>query len=399
MANGGRGIGRGIAMGLAGAMAALLSQASGAAPIAMPAGSTVWMHFEASPCPDADGDDCIGSNLPGLAPPNGIPTSTFTEPGKSSTGYAEILPDQVRTQVSGNFTSTMRASFQDTYTVHGNAVGSFPITVVLSAAGTASSMVTTPNHYLLQGGVEVEIGTFDPTDLPMSEQFRVTPFNASETGVQSLFSNTTGAPVQVPVAVSSSHALTVAVGDVFDLAYGVNPGVGKGTIDMTGAGAGASISFVLPEGVWLTSALGGVFGTEPAPACSDDLDNDGDALVDFPADPGCADAADLDEHDPTLPCDDGADNDGDGLIDFPADPGCPTPTSALENPACNDGLDNDQDGGTDWDGGPFGLAPDGQCVGKPGRDIERAGGCGLGAELALLMPSLLWMCRRRVAVI
>jgi hypothetical protein len=33
----------------------------------------------------------------------------------------------------------------------------------------------------------------------------------------------------------------------------------------------------------------------PAPACSDGLDNDGDSLVDYPADPGCASASDTDE--------------------------------------------------------------------------------------------------------
>lgn len=62
----------------------------------------------------------------------------------------------------------------------------------------------------------------------------------------------------------------------------------------------------------------------PAPACSDGVDNDGDTLIDWPADPGCVDAADNDEFNAPLPvaqCMDGVDNDGDGLIDM-ADPGC-----------------------------------------------------------------------------
>ncbi len=60
------------------------------------------------------------------------------------------------------------------------------------------------------------------------------------------------------------------------------------------------------------------------PQCSDGIDNDGDTLIDFPADPGCIDANDDDETDapPVAQCSDGIDNDGDGLIDFPADPGC-----------------------------------------------------------------------------
>ncbi|MGQ0620374.1 MAG: OmpA family protein [Panacagrimonas sp.] len=66
----------------------------------------------------------------------------------------------------------------------------------------------------------------------------------------------------------------------------------------------------------------------PPPAvCSDTLDNDGDGLIDFPADPGCTAADDGDETDPPQ-CSDGKDNDGDGLIDFPADKGC---TAADDN--------------------------------------------------------------------
>jgi Divergent InlB B-repeat domain len=75
--------------------------------------------------------------------------------------------------------------------------------------------------------------------------------------------------------------------------------------------------------------------------CTDGRDNDGDGLVDRAQDPGCA--ADGTEADtaapqttPTSPsptptpttsspvseCRDGRDNDGDGLVDRPADPGC-----------------------------------------------------------------------------
>ena len=63
-------------------------------------------------------------------------------------------------------------------------------------------------------------------------------------------------------------------------------------------------------------------GTAP-PACSDGIDNEGDGLVDYPADPGCSDGSDTDEADPVpLACQDGLDNDGDGLVDYPGDPGC-----------------------------------------------------------------------------
>lgn len=90
--------------------------------------------------------------------------------------------------------------------------------------------------------------------------------------------------------------------------------------------------------------------------CNDGVDNDGDGLTDFPADPGCASPDDPNEDD-RIGCSDGIDNDGDGLIDFPDDPGC---------------LDlNDEDEADD-----------------PG--IEGGGcGCQVAGEGAPLLPSLL----------
>ncbi|MEK7542358.1 MAG: hypothetical protein AAB524_01515 [Patescibacteria group bacterium] len=52
-----------------------------------------------------------------------------------------------------------------------------------------------------------------------------------------------------------------------------------------------------------------VSGAGPLAACSDTSDNDGDGKTDFPADPGCADAADNDETDAAGP--------GPGTITFP----------------------------------------------------------------------------------
>ena len=110
---------------------------------------------------------------------------------------------------------------------------------------------------------------------------------------------------------------------------------------------------------------------EPPPAaqCSDGIDNDGDGLTDFPADPGCANADDNDEANapppPAAQCSDGIDNDGDGLTDFPADPGCanaddndeanaPPPPPQACNPATQDLSINS----TSQDGCPDQLVPE-----------------------------------------
>jgi hypothetical protein len=145
-------------------------------------------------------------------------------------------------------------------------------------------------------------------------------------------------------------------------------------------------------------------------ACSDTLDQDGDGFAGFPQDPGCATAADIDERSPALPCDNGIDDDGDGYVDFGVplgsgllpDPGCRNPSTIRENPQCQDGLDNDQQPGIDFDGGaslhggvPISTA-DPQCTTAYGNSEQASSSCGLGTELAFVLPLLGALSRRRV---
>ena len=91
-------------------------------------------------------------------------------------------------------------------------------------------------------------------------------------------------------------------------------------------------------------------------------------------------------------CTNGADDDGDGDTDYPNDAGCLNPYSITEAPQCSDGADNDGDGRVD-----FGSDPE---CGAAWDMREAAGGCGLGAELALVVPLLraLRRVRRPAAV-
>ena len=102
-------------------------------------------------------------------------------------------------------------------------------------------------------------------------------------------------------------------------------------------------------------------------------------------------------------CDDGLDNDGDGLIDS-ADPACRDAAWPRESSQCQDGLDNDGDGFIDFDGGVsiFGddvALADSQCSSFwDNREAASTGfSCGLGPELALILPLMGWARRRQRA--
>jgi len=77
------------------------------------------------------------------------------------------------------------------------------------------------------------------------------------------------------------------------------------------------------------------------PTCANGEDDDADGQTDYPADPGCQGRGDMNEADPTpqFACSNGADDDADGQIDFPGDPGCAAAGDATEFGACGPALD------------------------------------------------------------
>lgn len=108
-------------------------------------------------------------------------------------------------------------------------------------------------------------------------------------------------------------------------------------------------------------------------------------------------------------CANAVDDDADGDVDADQDIGCRDGIWPTENPQCADGINNDpgQDALIDFDGGasaglPVALrtAPDPACADNgqpaPWKRSESRAACGLGPELAWILPALL-VARRRSA--
>jgi hypothetical protein len=140
-------------------------------------------------------------------------------------------------------------------------------------------------------------------------------------------------------------------------------------------------------------------GPGPVKACADGVDNDGDGLTDYPADPDCGSASDNserpDEVDPPAYCGDGVDNDGDGTVDFPADPGCVSAADDDETdapgPRCADGVDNDGDGKVDFpaDPGCAGSADNDETEAAPQTAVTPLDAAGTGGAPAAPAPVVL----------
>jgi hypothetical protein len=91
-----------------------------------------------------------------------------------------------------------------------------------------------------------------------------------------------------------------------------------------------------PPGLVCRSLMPGDPTTCQEEECEDGLDNDGDAIIDFPLEPGCDGTTDNTEVDPDpLPqCANGIDDDLDAQIDYPADPGCDYAADPIELDPC-----------------------------------------------------------------
>ena len=189
-----------------------------------------------------------------------LPTTTYNGTVTSITASGSVSPSTITSFVASNVGVEFRLGFNDTYTVHGSAAGVFPITTTFGVTGTASTFPSGANQVLLVGNANVFIGNYfvDTTSFPSGPYPSVSPFDPSSEAHTGGITLVNQPPVNINI--SASYTKMVSVGNIFDIGYLLTSAFARGTIDLSHT---ATISFDLPDGVYLTSELGGVFGDAP----------------------------------------------------------------------------------------------------------------------------------------
>ena len=187
-----------------------------------------------------------------------IPDFSGANGGSFVNATGSVTPTAIHSFVSGNVGVEYDLATDDTYTVHGGT-GPFAITAHLDASGTTSTVQLSPTLFFdFIPNISVRIGTLDID--PSAGEPIVFPFDSAANG-HTVAPNLIGSsPASEPISASASYTRMVNPGDVFDLAYELNTQFALGSVDLSHT---ATISFDLPDGVFLTSAGGATFGTPP----------------------------------------------------------------------------------------------------------------------------------------
>jgi hypothetical protein len=232
----------------------------------MPPGTRQWIHLSDNSIVPAAG---FVAAMPSPSP-NYVTDPASLAAGMSITAEAASTATTMRARYTSNFSQSvfLRNSFFDTYTIVGpSGTAGQPVAASVTMSTTGELRVDSTAATQAVGGsnLNVEIGTWNPATINISEQFRV---NATQANSRDLFIPfavyTT--PQVLPVNITFTADFTPVVGTPFDVAFGNN---------MSGGGADIASTIVwnLPPGYSITSVLG---YTAPGAGCdSIDFNNNG----------------------------------------------------------------------------------------------------------------------------
>jgi hypothetical protein len=231
----------------------------------MPPGTRQWIHLSDNSIVPAAG---FVAAMPSPSP-NYITDPASLAAGMSITAEAASTATTMRARYTSNFRMSvfLRNSFFDTYTIvgpPGTAGQPVAASVTMSTTGEIATKVDARPPTPGLSTLTLEIGTWNPATIFISEQFRVSASQANTRNLLIPFGFYT-TPQVLPVNITFTADFTPVVGTPFDVAFGYDMGTGRADIAST-------IVWNLPPGYSITSVLGYNAGS----ACdSIDFNNNG----------------------------------------------------------------------------------------------------------------------------
>ena len=150
--------------------------------------------------------------------PIALPTTTFNGATTHITASGSVSANTITSFVSSDVGAEFLLGISDTYTVHGSAAGLFSITTTFGVTGLANTIPSGSFNVLFAGNAQVKIGTYALNTIGSIQQATVIPFDPTSEATTPGITLVSG-PSSVPIDITASHTRTVAVGDVFDIAY------------------------------------------------------------------------------------------------------------------------------------------------------------------------------------
>jgi hypothetical protein len=213
---------------------------------------------------NSDGTVCPGfmcAQIFGGGPATQAPVTFVDQAGSFISGFGEVTATTMKMSSSTNASGGVSLGLSDTFLVQGAGSGPVSITAVWHATGTFSSVPHRTIDVLL-GAALIRIGTLGSTNTTSGTLYNIAAFggpNASKvTSPSNVFSS--AGPVSFNADMTATHTIVADIGSTFDMAFGLTSGFSFGATDFSHT---ATLSFLTPDGVYLTSGLGGTFGDVP----------------------------------------------------------------------------------------------------------------------------------------
>lgn len=196
-------------------------------------------------------------------PATQAPVAFSNSAGSYINGYGEVTASTMKMSSSTNDAGGVSLGLSDTFMVQGAGSGPVSLTAVWHATGTFGSVGLPGGGNYLLGATQIRIGTMGTFPVGPNTLYTVSAFSGPSTSKVTSPSNEfhgSGGAFSYGADMTAAYTFLADIGTSFDMAFYLSSGFTYGATDFSHT---ATLSFLTPDGVYLTSGLGGTFGDAP----------------------------------------------------------------------------------------------------------------------------------------